>query len=401
MAPGLFFAIEGSDGSGKGTQFRLLAERLRAVGYDVDLYDFPRYDEPSSYFVKRYLNGEYGPASEVSPFTASIFFALDRYEVAPKIRQSIADGKIVLANRYSSSNMAHQGTKFTNSGEQRGFFVWADSLEFQLLGIPRPNLNLFLKVPAEISFHLINQKETRSYTNRSRDEHEADIEHLKKAVAMYQTICKLFPKDYKTIHCSKNGKILSIAEINNLIWDTLLPLLPKPSNKARSVTVNLGQSTASTPIYSPGELKIESGVDANVQLKDISLLAINDFLASGNTLKKTKILWPSKNEKTRIKYYIPGGMPPKLTDEYRKTMDRLLTSYNKMGHSIEIYTKGNPKSPAVSEAKEALMNIIPLAALCDTEVDISSNSSRDTLAHTGSDLAEVRLLAKNALKKIS
>src|SRR5438309_125915 len=109
---GIFIVLEGADGSGKATQFRLLAERLRAVGYDVAVFDFPRHDRPSSHFVRSYLNGEYGPAKEVSPYTASLFYALDRFEAAPAIRQALSEGKVVLSNRYVGSNMAHQGAKF-------------------------------------------------------------------------------------------------------------------------------------------------------------------------------------------------------------------------------------------------------------------------------------------------
>src|SRR3990167_2931232 len=120
---GVFIVLEGADGSGKTTQFKLLAERLRAVGHDVAVFDFPRYDEPSSYFVKRYLNGDYGPASEVSPYTASLFYALDRFEAAPAIKQALAAGQIVLSNRYVGSNMAHQGSKFGTLAEQRKYFL--------------------------------------------------------------------------------------------------------------------------------------------------------------------------------------------------------------------------------------------------------------------------------------
>ena len=76
--PGLFIVIEGADGSGKSTQFTLTVERLRAVGHDVQIFKFPQYGEPSSFFIKAYLNGDYGPANEVSPYTASLFYALDR-----------------------------------------------------------------------------------------------------------------------------------------------------------------------------------------------------------------------------------------------------------------------------------------------------------------------------------
>lgn len=240
--PGVFIVLEGSDGSGKGTQFRLLSERLKAVGHEVAVFDFPRYEEPSSHFVKRYLNGDYGPASEVSPYTASIFYALDRYETSPHIKEAIDGGGVVLANRYVGSNMAHQGTKFSSEAEQRGFFMWADSLEYQLLGIPRPNLNLFLKVPAEISFELIAKKAERNYTDKKRDEHEADIQHIKKAVEAYDLLCKLFPKDFKEIDCTRDGQLLSIVEINDMIWKAIKPLLPEPRRKGKGVIISLDQS---------------------------------------------------------------------------------------------------------------------------------------------------------------
>src|SRR5437868_8335619 len=138
---GAFIVIEGSDGSGKSTQFNLLKERLKAIGYDVAVFDFPRYDEQSSYFVRQYLAGAYGPAMAVSAYTASLFYAMDRFAAAKDIRKALRQGKIVLANRYAGSNMAHQGAKFKDPVEQRGFFVWEDNLEFQLLNIPRPDVS--------------------------------------------------------------------------------------------------------------------------------------------------------------------------------------------------------------------------------------------------------------------
>ena len=108
MHRGVFIVIEVTDGSGKGTQFQKLAERLTREGYDVALFDFPQYEQPSSYFVQQYLNGKYGSAEEVGPYTSSLFYALDRFEAAPKIREALQQGKIILANRYARSTMAHQ-----------------------------------------------------------------------------------------------------------------------------------------------------------------------------------------------------------------------------------------------------------------------------------------------------
>jgi dTMP kinase len=145
---GIFIAIEGTDGSGKGTQFKKLVERLTSKGHDVATFDFPQYDEPSSYFVKQYLNGEYGTTEEVGPYTGSLFYALDRYEASTKIRKALDEGKVVITNRFTGSNMAHQGTKFHSAEERRGYFIWLDNLEFQMLKIPRPDYNFVLRVPA-------------------------------------------------------------------------------------------------------------------------------------------------------------------------------------------------------------------------------------------------------------
>src|SRR5512141_950829 len=118
---GMLIVIEGSDGSGKTTQVELLASRLRKAGHVVETASFPRYDEPSSYFVREYLAGHYGTAAHVNPYTASLFYALDRYQAAISIRGAMEQGRIVLANRYVGSNMAHQGAKFPHADERRGF----------------------------------------------------------------------------------------------------------------------------------------------------------------------------------------------------------------------------------------------------------------------------------------
>jgi thymidylate kinase/thymidylate synthase ThyX len=234
---GTFLVIEGTDGSGKGTQFKLLVDRLREDGYDVATFDFPQYEEPSSYFVRQYLNGKYGTADEVGPYTGSLFFSLDRYEAAAKIQAALDEGKVVLANRFTGSNMAHQGTKFAHSEERRGYFIWLDNLEFQMLGIPRPDKSVVLRVPAEIAQNLVDQKGKRSYTDKKRDIHEADLNHLKKSVEVYDDLCQLFPKDFLRLDCVRSGKLMTIEKVSDMLWKTVAPLLPpKPKNRPGSVT---------------------------------------------------------------------------------------------------------------------------------------------------------------------
>ena len=231
---GMFFVIEGTDGSGKGTQFKLLKDSLEKSGYDVAVFDFPQYELPSSYFAREYLNGKYGSADEVGPYTASLFFSLDRYEAAQQIQKALDDGKIVLANRYTGSNMAHQGTKFHNAEERRGYFIWLDNLEFEMLKIPRPDVSVVLRVPAETAQQLVDQKGERSYTDKKRDIHEADLNHLRRSVEVYDDLCSLFPKDFVRIDCVRSGELMDVATIHGLLLEKITALLPEPPTHRRA-----------------------------------------------------------------------------------------------------------------------------------------------------------------------
>jgi thymidylate kinase/thymidylate synthase ThyX len=241
---GLFLVIEGTDGSGKGTQAKLLAQRLRSEGYDVAEFDFPRYDRQSSHFITEYLNGVYGTSEQVGPYTGSLFFALDRYEAAPEIRQALAEGKIVLANRFTGSNMAHQGTKFDNTEQRRGYFIWLDNLEYEMLKIPRPDKSFVLRVPAEIAQKLVDKKGERTYTDKKRDIHEADLDHLKRSVEVYDDLTQLFPKDFQRIDCVRGGKLLDIETVADIVYKTVQPHLPPKPAKSK-------KSEAAKPVQQP------------------------------------------------------------------------------------------------------------------------------------------------------
>lgn len=257
---GLFIAIEGSDGSGKGTQFKLLVERLKAEGFEVSTYDFPQYEKESSYHVREYLNGHYGTAEELGPYTPSLFYALDRFSAAAEIANDLANGKIVLSNRFSGSNMAHQGTKFSTEQERRAFFEWLDQLEFGMLQIPKPDLNLVLLVPAETAQKLVDQKEKRTYTESTRDLHEADLGHLKRAVEVYEQLCETFPENFTSIECTKDDALMGIPAINNLIWERIQPMLEKlrkskkkPATKASEVFAPKKVDTRQNPYVTKNE----------------------------------------------------------------------------------------------------------------------------------------------------
>lgn len=296
--PGRFIVIEGADGSGKTTQFNLLLERLQATGYDVEIFKFPQYDQESSHFVRSYLQGEYGPASKISPYAASIFYALDRYEAAPQIRKALTAGKIVLSDRYTGSNMGHQGTKFEDEAEQRGFFVWDDGFEFELLGIPRPDINLYLRVPPAVSHKLLHQR--LEATGEKADQHEADKEHLAMAAKTYDTLCRLFPKDFVAIECAEKGNMLSIASINDKIWQKVRAILPPPKHKGHAAVIKLNQLTPQTSSNDLG--------------KKTDLLTILESLGRGASVdfKLPKSFTAADGD-----YFMPSGLDSATAKLYR------------------------------------------------------------------------------------
>lgn len=280
---GLFLVIEGTDGSGKGTQFKLLVEKLQAEGYDIATFDFPQYDEPSSYFVRQYLNGKYGTSEEVGPYTGSLFYALDRYQAAPAIREALSAGKVVLANRFTGSNMGHQGTKFHNAEERRGYFIWLDNLEFQMLGIPRPDKSFVLRVPAETAQELVDKKESRTYTDKKRDLHEDDLNHLKRAVEVYDDMCDLFPKDFQRVDCTRGGKLLSIDTIHDMLWKTIEPSLPPKPTKKTGHVQKLEVSNPYVEKTKDGYIITDAGQDfisTAVSSVDGDVYAFNDKLST-------------------------------------------------------------------------------------------------------------------------
>lgn len=232
---GRFFVIEGTDASGKTTQFELLAKKLVDSGYDVATFDFPQYDQDSSYFVREYLSGKYGSSDEVGPYTGSVFYALDRYAAKKHIQQALDEGKIVIANRFTGSNMGHQGTKFSHPEERRGYFIWLDNLEFQMLGIPRPTTSIVLRVDAKTSKRLLDQR-AQQHPDRATDILEADIDHLKKSVLVYDELCALFPKDFTRIDCVRNNELMSIEQIHELLWHTIQQHLPSARKDHGTIT---------------------------------------------------------------------------------------------------------------------------------------------------------------------
>jgi dTMP kinase len=197
---GKLIVIDGTDGSGKGTQSALLIERLAREGKQVRLTDFPQYGQPSAFFVEKYLRGEYGSLESVNAYKASLFYALDRYDASFHMRQWLDQGTLIISNRYVSSNMGHQAGKIADPVEREKFLTWLKDTEYGMLEIPRPDVNILLFMPPDIGQTLVDKKADRAYTQgKKRDIHEGNIDHLRAASEAYREVAQ--HEGWKIITC--------------------------------------------------------------------------------------------------------------------------------------------------------------------------------------------------------
>ena len=221
---GKFIVIDGTDGSGKATQTKLLVEGLRKEGREVMELDFPQYGNPSALFVEKYLRGEYGSADMVVPYRGSIFYALDRYDKSFEVKKWLKEGKIVVANRYVSANMGHQTGKIKSKKDRDKFLEWVTHLEFDIFGIPKPDKVILLYMPPAVGQKLVDQKSAREYIRgKKRDIHEADLNHLQNAADAYKYVAEKFKWD--VIKCANDDKIFSREEIHEKLWKIISKLL--------------------------------------------------------------------------------------------------------------------------------------------------------------------------------
>ena len=218
---GKLFVIDGTDGSGKQTQFEKLKERLNKDGIEYRTVSFPNYDSPSSSLVKMYLSGEFGTnAQEISPYIASTFYAADRYATFQTgYKKYYEDGGIILADRYTTANMVHQAGKIKDKEERDKFLKWLWDFEFNLYKLPIPTEVFFLNMPVEKSIELMKNRENKFTHEEKKDIHEANKEHL---LDSYNAACQV-AKEYNwyEIKCVKDDKIRTIEDIHEEIYNEI------------------------------------------------------------------------------------------------------------------------------------------------------------------------------------
>lgn len=206
---GKLIVLDGTDGAGKTTQTKLLLETLQAAGYEVELADFPQYGSKSAGPLEEYLDGKYG---KLNPHASSVFYAVDRLDASAKMHQWLEEGKIVVSDRYVTANAGHQGGKIADRVERLKFFKWLNNLEYNIFGIPKPDLNIILHVPAKVG------QASAKKRGKKTDIHESDLKHLQDAERVYLEIANLFPNT-RLVECAVGKERLSPKEVHNQIWE--------------------------------------------------------------------------------------------------------------------------------------------------------------------------------------
>lgn len=213
---GKLIVFEGTDGSGKSTQFKALCQRLSDSGTQFERLVFPQYKEPSSALIRMYLAGEFGSnPGDVNPYAASAFYAVDRYASMKKVwGEPYEKGGLILADRYTTSNAVHQSCKLPEH-ERADFCRWLDEFEHDKLELPRPDLVLYLDMPTEMATKLLRSREQA--TNTHADIHEVDAGYLSACRTAALQAAQVL--GWTVIPCVENGVLRSIEDIHQQIWN--------------------------------------------------------------------------------------------------------------------------------------------------------------------------------------
>lgn len=227
MQKGIFAVIDGIDGSGKATQARLLSERLAKEGREVEKIDFPRYNSPLfGEFLGECLAGKHGDFLHLDPKIASTLYALDRYEASPQIRGWLEEGKVVIADRFASSNQIHQGGKIVDAAKRDAFLDWIGKMEHEVLGVPRPDAVIYLRVPIEISLELLakeREAKNKALEGEAQDTVEKDRMYLERSIESAEHLA--MEPNWHAIDCAENGVIRSPEAIHEDVYKAVAALL--------------------------------------------------------------------------------------------------------------------------------------------------------------------------------
>lgn len=223
----LIIIESGSDSSGKATQTQKLYERLLSEKYKIAKVEYPNYKSESSALIKMYLSGEFGTnPSDVNPYVASTFYAVDRYaSFKTEWEKFYNEGGIVLADRYTTSNMVHQAVKIDDLDERNKFLDWLWDFEFRMYKLPIPDCVIFLDMPPEQSRKLMLERKNKFSGGNEKDIHERNQEYL---VSSYNNAVAIADKyNWHKVKCNDGETLKSIDDIHNEIYNIVKSIMNK------------------------------------------------------------------------------------------------------------------------------------------------------------------------------
>lgn len=220
----MLLAIEGIDGSGKGTQAGRLCETAAAHGHRVASFSFPLYDDnPFSRAIADYLNGEFGAADEVHPELAGLLYAGDRFHARPRLLAALDENDLVVCDRYVASNAAHQGAKLTGAARSR-LLAWLEAVEYGEFALPRPDLVVLLDAPVALARELVGRKTARGYTTLEADIHESDAGHSGATRDVYLELA--LQEGWHVVSTADDrGAVREVDDVAAEVWSSVKPLL--------------------------------------------------------------------------------------------------------------------------------------------------------------------------------
>ena len=212
---GKLIVIEGTDGSGKSTQFRMLSQHLNQDGQKFKHIVFPRYDQESSALIRMYLGGQFGSKpSDVNAYAASSFYAVDRYaSYKMDWGEWYENGGLILSDRYTTSNAVHQASKEAPEDREK-YLHWLYDFEYDKLKLPCPDLVIYLDVPTDFTEKMLRSREAA--TNTKADIHEQDMTYLATCRETGRTAAAYY--GWTVINCVADGKMRSIEDIHEEIY---------------------------------------------------------------------------------------------------------------------------------------------------------------------------------------
>ena len=212
---GKLIVIEGTDGSGKSTQFRMMSEHLAKDNIAFKHLVFPRYQEESSALIRMYLGGQFGSKpSDVNAYAASAFYAVDRYaSYKMDWGKWYEDGGLILSDRYTTSNAVHQASK-EKPEEREKYLHWLYNFEYAKMGLPKPDLVIYLDVPTDFTQKLLRHREAA--TNTTADIHEQDMQYLATCRETGRAAAAYY--GWTVISCVKDCEMRSIEDIHEEIY---------------------------------------------------------------------------------------------------------------------------------------------------------------------------------------